>query len=177
MGWRVLCVDTDSLSCRTAPAEARDGEPEWGRTEAFSDRVAVRELDRLAQAMGSSNPSVVGTGMGATWALLLGCQSRSVFAVGCIGARLIYPRLGATKPVQPLEMILNLDVPVLLVEDGKESDQEEGSIELAEQRFAAFGIPVEVVRSSAPALDDDHSANRLADRVHLFLSSTPTEPS
>jgi pimeloyl-ACP methyl ester carboxylesterase len=176
-GRRVLWVDTDSMSPAEAAADrAADGTDEsWVGEEVYADRPAVRELGLLVKEMGPGRPAVVGVGMGATWALLLGCQSLGVSAVGWIQGRLVYPRLSANKPVQPLEMILNLDVPVLLVvgqEDGVSSGEQ---VELARDRFAAFGIEVEVERLPPGSDADAQSASRVAARLHLFLSSAPRE--
>jgi dienelactone hydrolase len=125
--------------------------------------------------MGTERPAVVGVGLGATWALLLGCQSVGVSAVAVVNGRLVYPRLSATKPVQPLEMILNLSAPVLLI-DGSEGEGVAGEqMDLALDRFAAFGIEVEVERISLSLSADAGSALRVAERLHLFLSSVPRQ--
>jgi pimeloyl-ACP methyl ester carboxylesterase len=160
-------------SAQGLPADGADAV--WEREEGYPDRPAVRELGQLAKAMGTERPVVVGVGMGATWALLLGCQSVGVSAVAVVNGRLVYPRLSATKPVQPLEMILNLSAPVLLI-DGSEGEGVAGEqIDLALDRFAAFGIEVEVERISPSRSADAGSALRVAERLHLFLSSVPRQ--
>jgi dienelactone hydrolase len=177
LGCRVLWVDTDSMSTpQSAPGLPADGaDALWEREEGYPDRPAVRELGLLAEAMGTERPAVVGVGLGATWALLLGCQSVGVSAVAVVNGRLVYPRLSATKPVQPLEMILNLSAPVLLI-DGSEGEGVAGEqIDLALDRFAAFGIEVEVERISLSLSADAGSALRVAERLHLFLSSVPRQ--
>jgi pimeloyl-ACP methyl ester carboxylesterase len=174
LGCRVLWVDTGSMSIpESAPADGADAV--WEREEGYPDRPAVRELGQLAEAMGTERPAVVGVGLGATWALLLGCQSVGVSAVAVVNGRLVYPRLSVTKPVQPLEMILNLSAPVLLI-DGSEGEGVAGEqIDLALDRFAAFGIEVEVERISPSRSADAGSALRVAERLRLFLSSVPRQ--
>jgi len=175
LGRRVLWVDTDSLfpqeSASDLPAEGKDAL--WEEEEGYPDRPAVRDLGLLVKAMGTEHPAVVGVGMGGTWALLLGCQSVSVSAVATVNGRLVYPRLSAAKPVQPLEMILNLSAPVLFVDGSERGGVAEGQTDLALERFAAFGIEAEVERLSPRQIADSSSASRVADRLHLFLSSVP----
>ncbi|HIF42287.1 MAG TPA: hypothetical protein EYQ74_14490 [Planctomycetes bacterium] len=175
LGYRVLWVDTDSMSSpQSAPDPPSDGtDGLWEREEAYSDRPAVRQLGLLAEAMGTGRAAVVGVGMGATWALLLGCQSVGVSAVASVNGRLVYPRLSVTKPVQPLEMILNLSAPVLLLDDSEGEGAAGEQIELALERFAAFGIEAEGGGISPSRSADEGPAARVAERLHLFLSSVP----
>ena len=175
LGCRVLWVDTDSMSTpESAPDFSADGaDALWEREEGYPDRLAVRELGKLAEAMVGERPAVVGVGMGATWTLLLGCQSVGVSAVAAVNGRLVYPRLSATKPVQPLEMILNLTAPVLLIDSAGGEGALGEQADLALDRFAAFGIGAEVERISPSRSADGGSALRVAERLHLFLSSVP----
>jgi pimeloyl-ACP methyl ester carboxylesterase len=175
LGRRVLWVDTDSLpppeSASDLPADEK--EALWEQEAGYSDRPAVRDLGLLVKAMGTERPAVVGVGMGGTWALLLGCQSVGVSAVATVNGRLVYPRLSAAKPVQPLEMILNLGAPVLFIDGSGGKGTAEGQTELALERFAAFGIEAEVEWLSPDPLGAPNSASRVADRLDLFLSSVP----
>ncbi|MBJ76196.1 MAG: hypothetical protein CMJ98_04175 [Planctomycetes bacterium] len=177
LGERILWVDTESMSPPHSPSgpTADGADALWEREEGYPDRQAVRELDLLAGAMGPERPAVVGVGMGATWALLLGCQSVGVSAVAAVNGRLIYPRLSATKPVQPLEMVLNLSVPVLFLDGTDAGGAEAEQATLALDRFAAFGIEAEVERLPLCQVADSGSASRVADRLHLFLSSVPRQ--
>ena len=60
---------------------------------------------------------MIGIGLGGTLALQAGCTSRRVRAVACIAPVLVYPELSAARPIQPVELVLNLDVPLLALVD------------------------------------------------------------
>ena len=51
--------------------------------------------------------------MGGTLAFLVGCTSTRVAAVVSFYGRPLYPELSANRPTQPLELVLNLDRPLL----------------------------------------------------------------
>jgi carboxymethylenebutenolidase len=55
----------------------------------------------------------VGFCMGGNYAYMLGCTSRRLSAVVDFYGRFVYPELSANKPIQPLELALNLGVPLL----------------------------------------------------------------
>lgn len=86
-----------------------------------ADRVALARLDglltQLARESGidARRVAVLGSGRGGTLAFLFGCHSSIVAAVGVVGGSLVYPSLGPDRPVQPLELALNLGAPCLLV--------------------------------------------------------------
>jgi len=85
-------------------------------------REAGREIEaglkRLAQVEGAgADPLlIVGVGSSGTAAFLQACRSRRVGALAIVDVPLILDALDAQRPVQPLEMLLNLDVPLLRVE-------------------------------------------------------------
>ncbi len=98
---------------------AADCAAEWSAFAARPDRDEVRRGE-AALAVLAEHPrvdadrvGVVGLGAGGTLAFLLGCASRGVAAVVVLGGRVVYPELSAAKPVQPLELALNLGAPVL----------------------------------------------------------------
>jgi carboxymethylenebutenolidase len=55
----------------------------------------------------------VGFGAGGTLALLFGCASTRVAAAVPLLRAVVYPELSAAKPIQPLELGLNLGAPLL----------------------------------------------------------------
>lgn len=75
---------------------------------------ALAHLARDAQVEAAAL-GAVGFCMGGNYALLLGCTSRRLRAVVDFYGRFVYAELSANKPIQPLEMILNLSVPLLAI--------------------------------------------------------------
>jgi pimeloyl-ACP methyl ester carboxylesterase len=59
---------------------------------------------------------LVGAGGGGTRAFLHACRSRRVDAVILVDAPLVLADLSQDMPVQPLEMSLNLEAPVLVLD-------------------------------------------------------------
>ena len=59
--------------------------------------------------------AVVGLGAAGTLAFLHGCHSDAAFAVASLGGPLARAELSAARPMQPLEMALNLSCPALLL--------------------------------------------------------------
>jgi dienelactone hydrolase len=87
--------------------------------EATGDRRTVADLEAGAawlaghESVDAERIGVIGFGVAAVHAFLLGCQSRRIAAVVCFQACLIYADLSSARPVQPLEMALNLSAPLL----------------------------------------------------------------
>jgi dienelactone hydrolase len=86
---------------------------------ARSDRGALAELaaglaalEACAEAV-PERLAVLGLGSGGTLAFLLGCTSTRLGALVLWGGRLVYPELSAERPIQPLELALNLGAPLL----------------------------------------------------------------
>jgi dienelactone hydrolase len=101
-----------ALSVELAPGEGGGPPP---------DRRALVDLDagleRLA-ACADLDPERLaawGSGRAGTRAFLLGCHSRRLAAAVCTHAPFVEPDLGPARPVQPLEMALNLGCPLLAV--------------------------------------------------------------
>jgi dienelactone hydrolase len=67
-----------------------------------------REVDARALAL-------IGLGAAGTQAFLCACTSRRVAAVVDVAGPLVHAELDASRPVQPLDMVLNLTAPVLIV--------------------------------------------------------------
>jgi carboxymethylenebutenolidase len=73
---------------------------------------ALAHLSRDSR-VDASALGAVGFCMGGNYALLLGCTSRRLSAVVDFYGRFVYRELSAQKPTQPLDMLLNLSVPLL----------------------------------------------------------------
>lgn len=88
-----------------------------------SDRNSLTRIDAALRELGARagiddrRLGVIGLGLGGTLALQAGCTSRRVRAVACIAPVLVYPELSAARPIQPVELVLNLDVPTLALVD------------------------------------------------------------
>ncbi len=89
--------------------------------ESRDDRGALAELEaglaRLEERAEAARGelAVIGIGAGATFAFLLGCTSTRLGAVVLWGGRFVYPELSSARPIQPLELALNLGAPLLLL--------------------------------------------------------------
>jgi dienelactone hydrolase len=79
-----------------------------------ADRAALAELDRAFVALRARTDvdpariSALGCARGGTLAFLLGCTARGLASAAALGGALVYPRLSAERPIQPLELALNL---------------------------------------------------------------------
>jgi carboxymethylenebutenolidase len=122
----LLAVAPDLYSragCPGPVSDAGDPAPEWTPAQIraavaeLPDRRAVADLDGAARWLleerAAGKVGVVGFCMGGNLAYLLGCHSTRVAAVVDFYGRVRYDELSREKPVQPLEMALNLDAPLL----------------------------------------------------------------
>jgi dienelactone hydrolase len=128
-----------------------------------ADRVALRELDgaleELAGRAGVERERLgaVGFGRGGTLAFLLGC-TRRLAAVVDVDGPVLYPALSAERPIQPLELALNLEGSFLGVfaAEGPFGAEER---ELLRASLAAAARPFEiVVTSGGSAIVDPRAA-------------------
>jgi carboxymethylenebutenolidase len=99
--------------------------PVWSMDEvraavaSLPDRRVLGDLEGALERLGTEQGvdtrrlAAVGFCMGGNYAYLLGCASRRVSAVVDFYGRFIYRELSANKPVQPLELALNLSCPML----------------------------------------------------------------
>jgi carboxymethylenebutenolidase len=125
-GYVVVAPDLWSREGRPGP-EPSEGEPapEWsveqiqGAVTELSDRRALADLEaalgwlEVREDVDRDRLVVVGFCMGGNYAYQLGCTSRRVAAVVDFYGRLVYDELSASKPIQPLELALNLSSPSL----------------------------------------------------------------
>jgi len=115
------------------------------------DRRALADIDAAARVL-SERPEVdgdriaaIGFCMGGTLAFLSACTSRR-FA-GCVSfyGRVLYPELSAAKPIQPLELALNLDRPLLAFFGEKDEGISLEDVERLRTTLAAGAKNFEVV--------------------------------
>jgi carboxymethylenebutenolidase len=125
-GFAVLAPDLWSREGLPGPAPSpQDPAPKWSNeqvraaVQSLPDRRVLGDLEgalawleRRADADGSKL-AAVGFCMGGNHAYQLGCASRRVKCVVDFYGRLEYAELSAAKPIQPIELALNLSVPLL----------------------------------------------------------------
>lgn len=158
-GWAVLAPDLYSREGRPGPAApSEDTVATWSADEiraavaGIPDRRAVGDLDgaavRLAQepGVGARAPGVLGFCMGGLYAYLLGCHSRRIGAVVDFYGRIVYPELSPAKPIQPLELALNLDAPLLAFFGEADTSIPSEHVELMERTLGQFAKRCEIVR-------------------------------
>jgi len=153
-----------------APAGAAGAAERWPLEARLPDRRTLEDLDRAVRRLAAHADVVddgvgaVGLGMGGTLAFLLGCTSRDVAAVASVGGRMLYPELSAAKPAQPLELLLNLDRPLLALASQADPDLPAEHLALWRQKLDAGGKDYELVvyPDRLPARDDPALVERLA---------------
>lgn len=109
--------------CPGPEGSAAEPAPTWTAEQiraavaALPDRRAVADLDAAARWLqterGVEEVGTLGFCMGGTLAYLLACQSTRISAAVDFYGRIRYAELSREKPVQPLEMALNLAAPLL----------------------------------------------------------------
>jgi carboxymethylenebutenolidase len=125
-GFVVLAPDLFSREGLPGPASTQeDPAPAWpvetirSAVLELPDRRALADLDAAASLLAARDDvdgervAVVGFCMGGTLAFLAGCTSTAFAGVVAFYGRPLYPDLSAAKPMQPVEMALNLDRPLL----------------------------------------------------------------
>jgi len=146
-----------------------------------SDRPALREIERALEALAQRSGvdrarlAAVGFGRGGTLAFLLGC-ARRLTAVVDVDGPVLYPELSAARPIQPLELALNLEGAFLglFAADGPVGAEER---ELLRARLSAAARPFELSVSSGKEIVvdprglgyDEGRAKELWERVLAFL--------
>lgn len=141
------------------PSTEEDPAPQWTEEEiraaaaGLPDRQAVADLEAAAAAL-CSDPDVeerriaaMGFCLGGKLAFLLGCQSRRLAAVVDFYGRVCYSDLDADHPVQPLEMALGLECPLLGVFGQLDPSIPPADVEAMRRQLDAFAKPhtIEIV--------------------------------
>jgi len=103
-GWAEACAE------RGLAVRAVEG------ADALPDRDAGARLEQELEQVPTGLRVLVGAGGGGTRAFLHACRSRRVDAVILVDAPLVLADLSQDMPVQPLEMSLNLEAPVLVLD-------------------------------------------------------------
>jgi dienelactone hydrolase len=127
-GYVVLAPDLYSREGLPGPKPAPgESEARWTKADIRSafgslpDRRVLGDLEAalafLARDPGVDPDRLGATGfcMGGNYAFLLGCHSRRLRAVADFYGRFIYHELDANKPVQPLDLAINLSCPLLAI--------------------------------------------------------------
>ena len=126
------------------------------------DRRALGDLDGALSALGGRDDvdedrvAVVGLGAGGTFAFLFGCHSGSPAAVVSVGGRVVYAELSAEKPIQPLEMALNLSAPFLGLYGAEDARAPGADVETLRRTLEQFAKPFEIVRLEGAGRDFFH---------------------
>lgn len=189
-GYEVLAPDLYSREGLPGPAPtAEDPAPTWdldtirAAAAGLPDRRAVGDIEGagkqlLARGAQRDGLLVLGFCRGGTLALLAGCQSRRFQAVVDFYGRIVYPALSSNQPIQPLEMLLNLGVPLIGHFGSEDPSIPEADVAALDQGLAAFAKTFELHRYEGaqdgfanplrPAFDDSHSASAW-NRTHRFL--------
>lgn len=158
-GWAVLAPDLYSREGLPGPASPDpDTVATWSVDEiraavaAVPDRRAVGDLDGAAARLGqepglrADSLGVLGFCMGGLYAYLLGCHSRRIGAVVDFYGRIVYSELSRDKPVQPLELALNLDAPLLGFFGEADTSIPNEHVALMERTLGQFAKRCEIVR-------------------------------
>jgi carboxymethylenebutenolidase len=115
------------------------------------DRRVLADLEgALAHLAGDpdvdpKNLGAVGFCMGGNYAYLLGCTSRRLSAVVDFYGRFVYRELSPNKPIQPLELALNLTCPMLAIFGGRDPSIPAADVERFRQVMEQFGRDVTLV--------------------------------
>jgi len=125
-GYVALIPDLYSREGLPGPASTdADPAPSWttdairAAVASLPDRRVLADLEAGAALLAERDDvdpdklAVLGFCMGGNYAYLLGCHSHRLSAAVDFYGRIVYADLSAEKPVQPLEMGLNLSVPLL----------------------------------------------------------------
>ena len=143
--------------------------------EALTDRQAVARLDAAAAHLerdpdvDAESIAVFGRGTAGAHAFLLGCQSRRIAAVVDWGSPVVYPELSGERPVQPLEMALNLSAPMLGVYADGDATVPPEHVDALEETLARFALSLELLR--VPAWGEAATATAWS-RTAAFLAES-----
>jgi carboxymethylenebutenolidase len=157
-GYAVLAPDLWSREGRPGPGPtAARPAPEWTQeqvraaVQSLPDRRALGDLEgalawlERREDVDGSRLAAVGLSMGGNHAFQLGCTSRRVRCVVDFYGRLEYAELSAAKPIQPLELALNLSVPMLAFFGAQDSTIPPEQVERFGRRLDQGAKHVEIV--------------------------------
>ena len=120
--------------------------------EALTQRRSLATLEAaLRQLQGrpevaSARLAVLGLGAGGTLAFQLACTTRRRLAAALdVGGPLLHASLAPERPIQPLELALNLECPLLVLLDAGDPHVPAGHAAEIEARLGQFARAAEVV--------------------------------
>jgi carboxymethylenebutenolidase len=105
--------------------------------------------------------AVAGACLGGTLAFLLACTSTRVSAALAFHAPLVYPELDARRPIQPLELALNLGCPLFACYGAEDGLVPPADVERLRRTLGAAAKELELVTIPDAAhafLDEDAAA-------------------
>lgn len=157
-GYAVIAPDLYSREGVPGPEPTPDIPfPIWSMDEvraavsSLPDRRVIGDLEGALEHL-AGEPDVdarrlgaVGFCMGGNYAFLLGCTSRRLAAVVDFYGRFVYRELSREKPVQPLELALNLSCPMLAIFGGKDPSISAEDVERFRKVMDQFAREVTVV--------------------------------
>jgi dienelactone hydrolase len=132
---------------------SREGHPR--RAEELPDRRALADLDAAAlwlaaeTGLGPRSIGVLGCGPGGTLAFQLGCTSRNLGALAAIEAEPVHAALDPLRPIQPLELALNLDVAAFFAFLGEASAVPETHVARLRATLSSAAKDFEIARASS----------------------------
>ena len=157
-GFAVLAPDLYSREGTPGPKPTEKRPfPVWSMDEvraavaSLPDRRVLGDLEagleRIASEPGvdGKHLGAVGFCMGGNYAYLLGCSSRRLAAVVDFYGRFVYRELSPNKPVQPLELALNLSCPMLAIFGEKDPSISTEDIERFRRVMDQFARDVTIV--------------------------------
>jgi len=157
---------------------------------AHGDRARAAELEAALTALAgepeldADRLALVGVGALGTQAFLCACTGRRAAAVVDVCGPLVHASLDAERPVQPLDMVLNLGVPALIVhadEDERfgvaQASAAVARIERALRSVERVGLPGRAADFLDPTASGYHAerAERAARSIADFLRAVSDE--
>ena len=143
---------------------------------AFADRPATADLDAAAAFLAARDDvddeqiAIIGLGAGGTLAFLSGCHSRRIAAVVALGGEIRYADLSGDRPVQPLEMALNLSSPYLGIFAEGDPQAPAEDVDALERTLDQFAKSAEIRRVPGPG--SEASAGDHWPGVYAFLAES-----
>lgn len=147
LGWR-CCVTS------LAPASPGNEQHDAPLADRAGAALVADLLARLGAQPGADatrDPILIGLGRGGTLAFLAACTSARVGAIALLGAPLVYRELGPDRPVQPLELALNLGCPCLLLYAQEDPRTPAPERERARTVLSQFSRSFDIVTLPGPA--------------------------
>jgi len=135
----------------TDPAPAWELETIRAAARGVADRRALADLDAAAARL-AAMPEVdgeriaaVGFCMGGNLAFQLGCTSTRLAAIVDFYGKPRYAELSENKPIQPVELTLNLDRPLLAFFGGQDASIPPADVELLREALEAGAKSFEII--------------------------------